>query len=1022
MIFNPLFLSESSGGQMLVPKSNKLSNNKYLFSDIVKVVMNPLEEQEKILGEIDNVIGNNSDLTLDKNESPVKLKLKFLSDSDNEQAKLGLAEILPDEIAQLLINDKANLSDEKAVSYISKELLKGELQSFVNDLVGNELIEKNISNESGLLLSLEDKKSAVNIELAKDSSSKSKGDKIVVQTLVVPEKAKLLSLVKGSKNNPLFNFNNSSVSESGSISKTGLANNSNTEIIKPTLSVYSFNYGKNNFESLTKNIKSNSGHKHNLSLISNNSIGELNQETKKIPLEKISFVPSELKKQLLDGKQTTIGKNLELTSKGNELKLIDKNLPKADKNYSVNKITIVKKNVDTLITEKLNNKSKVSAKEIEPSLKRIDFSKGDGSSNKLLNQLGKNKDISNVKYIKTNSKVPKTTGVKQSPDLKVLNSEKPTNVAHLKALSKVVELNKTQGSVKNNTQDLSTPNTGQKEGATIKLRSEQNSIKSSQSDNSIISKNLTEAKSKVEILKNMNTTIENKESSQTKEVMPEKGTINKITNVNVESNKSIASSKVKVNSEINTTKVENLEKPAAKFIDQNGKEILNVKNKLNNNTDAKVESNKSITSNTAKLNSEINTTKIENLEKPAVKLNNQNSNEILNAKNTLNNNTDVKVESNKSITSNTVKLNHEINTDKIQNSEKTVSTPDAQNVKNHTKTATVLSNKKSDEIITNNSKDIKEANINSRSVEKSGSELKNGEEIKYSESKNERVEIKKTVETSKQDSIKSNVVNPTNSNDTAESKGINQTIVNPNVTDIRSTNENKKVSVKVKGGIKSISDKSETNKAVVSDNSVKDNSSNNSSENSDNNNSSSFKGASFPSNDFNLKPNPESEFNQLLAKEEISKLSASADKAIEVEAQSNHKMVKSAEVIKEISRFISKQEKGSLSFDIKPEQLGKMKITLDTTEHVIKARIEVENEQAKQLIERNINKLHEELSENGIQLNSLNISLGYSKQQKEEKEVDNNNQKHAENLGQMGEAEEETQKKTLGYNTYEYIA
>jgi flagellar hook-length control protein FliK len=1017
MIFNPLFLSESSSGQMLVPKSSKLSNNKYLFSDIVKVVMNPLEEQEKILGEIDSVIGNNSGLTLDKNESPVKLKLKFLSDIDNEQAKLGLAEILPDEIAQLLINDKTNLSDDKAVSYISKELLKGELQSFVNDLVGNELIEKNISNESGLLLSLEDKKSAVNIELAKDSSSKSKGDKIVVQTLVVPEKAKLLSLVKGSKNNPLFNFNNSSINESGSISKTGVVNNSNTEIIRPTLSVYSFNYGKNNFESLTKNIKSNSGHKHNISLISNNSIGELNQGTKKVPLEKISFVPSELKKQQLDGKQTTIGKNLELTSKGSELKLIDKNLSKADKNYSVNKITIVKKNADTPITENLNNKSKGPTKEIESALKRIDFSKGDNTGNKLLQQLGKNNDLSNVKYIKTNSKVPKTTGVKQNPDLKVLNSEKPTNVDHLKAANKVVDLNTTQSSAKNISQDLRTLSTKLKNGQPIIVSSEQNSIKSAKNDNSIISKNLSEAKGKVEILKNMNTTIGNKESSQAKEVMSTKGTINKIADVNVESNKTI-----KINSEISNAKNENLGKSPGMLTDKNGKELLNAKDKLNNNTDVKVESNKSIKPNNVKANSEISTTKIENLEKPEGTLKNENSKELSNARNILNNNTDVKVKSNINVKSNTVKVNSEISTDKIQNPDKTVGTSDLQNVKDHTKTAPVPSNSKSDEVIANNNKEIKEPKINSNSADKNGSELKNGEEIKYSESKNERVESKKTPETSKQDSIKGNAIKPTSQNDTAESKGINQTIVNPNVTDIKSTNENKKVSVKVKSGIKSISDKNETNKAVLSENTVKDNSSNSSSKNFDNNNSNSFKGASFPNNAFNLKPNSENAFNQILNKEEISTLSASADKSIEVEAQSNHKMVKSAEVIKEISRFISKQEKGSLSFDIKPEQLGKMKITLDTTEHVIKARIEVENEQAKQLIERNINKLHEELSENGIQLNSLNISLGYSKQQKEEKEVDNKNQKHAENLGQMGEAEEETQKKALGYNTYEYIA
>ncbi len=44
MIFNPLFLSENNGSQIMAPKQTKMSNNKYLFSDIVKVVMNPVGE------------------------------------------------------------------------------------------------------------------------------------------------------------------------------------------------------------------------------------------------------------------------------------------------------------------------------------------------------------------------------------------------------------------------------------------------------------------------------------------------------------------------------------------------------------------------------------------------------------------------------------------------------------------------------------------------------------------------------------------------------------------------------------------------------------------------------------------------------------------------------------------------------------------------------------------------------------------------------------------------------------------
>jgi flagellar hook-length control protein FliK len=129
------------------------------------------------------------------------------------------------------------------------------------------------------------------------------------------------------------------------------------------------------------------------------------------------------------------------------------------------------------------------------------------------------------------------------------------------------------------------------------------------------------------------------------------------------------------------------------------------------------------------------------------------------------------------------------------------------------------------------------------------------------------------------------------------------------------------------------------------------------------------------------------------------------------------------EVIKEISRFISKQNKGTLSFNIRPEHLGKMKITLDTVDKMLKANIEVDNEQAKQLVEKNIDKLQQQLSNNGLQLNSLNISLSYSKQQRDGKKINNKTENDSENLGQVGETEEEEKsKKQLGYNTYEYIA
>ncbi len=171
-----------------------------------------------------------------------------------------------------------------------------------------------------------------------------------------------------------------------------------------------------------------------------------------------------------------------------------------------------------------------------------------------------------------------------------------------------------------------------------------------------------------------------------------------------------------------------------------------------------------------------------------------------------------------------------------------------------------------------------------------------------------------------------------------------------------------------------------------------------------------------------MKQHVETNFQHTLNKSEIGQLNFGDNKTTFVEPKVSPQIIKSVEVIKEISEFISKQTKGSLSFDIRPEHLGKMKITLDTVDKMLKANIEVETEQAKHLVEKNIDKLQQQLSNNGLQLNSLNISLSYSKQQRDGKKLNNKTENELESLGQVGEAEEEKGKKQLGYNTYEYIA
>ena len=195
MQFNPLFLSETGNTQTLVSKNNKMQSNKYLFSDIVKVVMQDGEGNQKLKNiTIDEKISDELNLTLNPELVTQELQSKTITNSENELMKLQLADILPADMADLLINDEATISDEKAISFLGKDQLDGELKNFITSLVGEEIIEANVSSDKGLLLRLEDYKSAVNIEVTKELNPKLSSDKIVVQALVVPEKAKIQSL------------------------------------------------------------------------------------------------------------------------------------------------------------------------------------------------------------------------------------------------------------------------------------------------------------------------------------------------------------------------------------------------------------------------------------------------------------------------------------------------------------------------------------------------------------------------------------------------------------------------------------------------------------------------------------------------------------------------------------------------------------------------------------------------------------------------------------------------------------
>ena len=917
MIFNPLFIGENGTTQSLLHKSGKLASNKYLFSDIVKVVMNPSAKEN---GKPSlNLDGINSELKLglESEQKFVQLKYRLLTDEHSEQVKSELADILPTDIAQLLINEEIVAINDKAVSYISKEPLKGELQNFLHNLIGAEIIERNISQKSGLLLNLEDQKSAVNIELVKDSNGKSVSDKIIVQTLVVPEKSKLLSIL-GNGNNTEALFRTSGIAAdklftSGSELKL---TSGQSDIIKPTLSLYSFSHDGNEFESLTKSIKSNSNFKHNLDIL-NNSNKKVQLTSKKVPLEKISFVPGELKNETLRIEGL---KNRVVESKINsDLKLVNPNEVKQESDYSVSKITIVKKQDENNILNSIKSKKELSPKEFESALRRIDF-------NKKID--AQKSDLHLIKNIQSRSS--------QSGEEKVVKSNSIKNI----------ELeNKAANNVSKEVN-----NSKNTESKTINIEGQINN-------------------------KSTKNTIENLGLKTDKPVDLKFPSQSNGKAVNIETNPELETNNTnKPKATIESPK--ETPKPASKIELQTDKP-----------SDFRVKENRvELKSDTAKLN-----------------IKEVSSNNLGNEKKTTKIDYNLKSKSNESNISE-LKLNNE----KISK----------ENIIN-TKAILGERNKvEKSEISSSPSKNNE--NIKSNSIEKSSPEVKTNSESK-SESKNnissqEKVTHKVSAEKVSKDNG-NNLVQKVNQ----EVKVDSQNTINPLIEN-GGTKDNKQVSVKVKGEIKSVSDKNESIKNLIEDKPVNSNTGNNEGGKSENNESKQAQTSSSSNNPFEMRQNSETNFHQTLSKSEIGQVNSAEIKANFAEPKTSPQIVKSVEVIKEISKFISKQYKGTLSFDIRPEHLGKMKITLDTVDKMLKANIEVDNEQAKQLVEKNIDKLQQQLSNNGLQLNSLNISLSYSKQQRDGKKINNKTENESENLGQVGETEEEKSKKQLGYNTYEYIA
>ncbi|GEM_PF-5875366 len=131
--------------------------------------------------------------------------------------------------------------------------------------------------------------------------------------------------------------------------------------------------------------------------------------------------------------------------------------------------------------------------------------------------------------------------------------------------------------------------------------------------------------------------------------------------------------------------------------------------------------------------------------------------------------------------------------------------------------------------------------------------------------------------------------------------------------------------------------------------------------------------------------------------------------------------VKYTELFREISKFIQKNEKTTMVLELEPKHLGKVNISLDSSNNSIKAHIQVDNLHAKQLLEKNLDELFSNLNKDGIQLGSLNISMNNAgKQQSDHKTGKKGTKFNVEEI--ENEIQDTVNTRYYGYNTYEYLA
>ncbi len=132
------------------------------------------------------------------------------------------------------------------------------------------------------------------------------------------------------------------------------------------------------------------------------------------------------------------------------------------------------------------------------------------------------------------------------------------------------------------------------------------------------------------------------------------------------------------------------------------------------------------------------------------------------------------------------------------------------------------------------------------------------------------------------------------------------------------------------------------------------------------------------------------------------------------------------ELIRNFTAIIEKAKEKSITLQLQPETLGKVKVTLSVTHNqAVQANIQVENHLVKQFVENNLSQLYAQMGKGGAQFSSVNVSVSQNPFTKDSNSHGSNHKRGKgkyNNVEEYATENEAGKARAFGYNTYEYLA